>query len=148
MANIKRTPASNDAIEKMKQTIFSMGGFGFPPNLELIIKLFDWTSHSVDGVNHDTACPIILFENTVEVVYLRSLVKERIDYQGHPVQITGTFNLKVQELLGKPWGEVVDTLNQNYKGKKLKTLRKTYMGVNRNGDVQTISYNEYDLVVG
>lgn len=145
MANIRRINASNEAIEEMKRTAFSMGGFGFPPNLELIIEDFGWVSHSVDGVNKNTACPVVTLQGLTEIIYIRSLIKERIDYQGQIVPITGTFNLKVRELLGRTWGEVFEALTP-YKGKKLKTLRKTYMGINRNGDVQTISYNEYDLV--
>lgn len=144
MAEIKRTEASEAQVTEARKGTF---GFAliFPNGKELIIKGAGFVSHTVDGVTSTTATPVIFLENTDEVIYIRSLIKERYDYQNKPLEHKGTLNSFVRSLVGKTMGEVVDAIDAK-KGKKLTAITVTYFGVNRRGEVQPISYNVFDLV--
>lgn len=144
MATITRTAASSEAVEAARKNTFS-AGYGFSNNQILIIEDIVFVQHTIKGIETQTACPIIKLQGSSEVIYLRSLIKERYDFQNKLQEVTGTFNKKLLELSGKTIGEVVDTLTKEFKGKSLKALRKTYMGVNRAGEIQPISYNEFDI---
>lgn len=145
MAEIKRTLATDSQVVEARKGTFGMG-FGFSGGEELTVKEVGFVSHEVDGVKSTLATPVIFLEGRDEVIYIRSLIKERYDYQNNLIEHKGTLNALVRSLTGKTLGEVVDTLNTRLKGKKLRAQRITYSGVNRKGEVQLISYNVFDII--
>jgi hypothetical protein len=61
------------------------------------------------------------------------------------VVVKGSLNDIVKSYAGKTIGELIDHLN-TLKGKQVETTLTEYRGINRNGDVQTISVNGYNLL--
>lgn len=145
MAEIKMIGATEAQVTEARKGTFGMS-FGFPDGEELIIKEAGFVSHEVDGVKSTLATPVIFLENRNEVIYIRSLIKERYDYQNRQLEHKGTLNSFVRSFVGKTIGELIDAINTQLKGKKLRALRITYSGVNRRGDVQMISYNVFDII--
>ena len=144
MADIKRNAASQPAIAEAAAASFA-AGYGFSESQVLIIKGAEYVQHLVDGVLSARAVPVITLEGTAEVIYLQSFLKTRMDYKNQPIKVEATFNKVVTDFSGKTVGELVEYLNNNFKGKKLVAHRVTYSGINRRGEVQPISFNTYDL---
>ena len=144
MADIKRNAASQSAIAEAAAASFA-AGYGFSESQVLIIKGAEYVQHLVDGVLSARAVPVITLEGTAEVIYLQSFLKTRMDYKNQPIKVEATFNKVVTDFSGKTVGELVEYLNNNFKGKKLVAHRVTYPGINRRGEVQPISFNTYDL---
>lgn len=144
MAEIKMIGATESQVVEARKGTFGMG-FGFPDGEELIIKEAGFVSHEVDGVKSALATPVIFLENRKEVIYIRSLIKERYDYQNNRVEYKGSLNAFVRSFVGKTMGELIDTINTQLKGKKLIAHRVNFMGVNRLGVVQPIIFNVYDI---
>ena len=144
MADIKRNAASATAIAEAAAASFA-AGYGFSESQVLTIKNADYVQHTVDGVLSARAVPVITLEGSNEVIYLASFLKQRLDYKNQPVVFKATFNEVVVGFAGKTVGELVDYLNNNFKGKKLVAHRVTYSGINRRGEVQPISFNTFDL---
>lgn len=144
---IQRVTASEAAISKVKSESFILNSFLVPDGQEIEIVGVTFYSHTVDGVDKKTAVPCLLVKQgaTETPLYLRSFLRSRTDYKDVEVPVTGTFNLYVRSLMGKTIGEVESELN-THKGKKLKAKITEYRGVNRNGDIQTISFNQFDKV--
>jgi stage V sporulation protein SpoVS len=147
MADIKRISASAEAIESAKKASFVASSYLIPDGVNLTIKEATFTSHEVDGVDKKTAVPILVVLHGTEekVLYLRSFLSTKMDYKGESVDVGGSFNEHVKSLMGKTIGEVIDDLN-THKGAVIKAKIVEYRGVNRLGDIQTISINSYDKV--
>ena len=147
MADIKRVSASTEAIESAKNSTFTANSYLMPDGIEVTIKAAGFTSHEVDGVDKKTAVPvlILLWGSEEKVVYLRSFLSTKMDYKGESVDTGGTFNAYIKTLMGKTIGAVIDELNTHV-GKKLKVKVFEYRGINRLGDIQTISLNTFDKV--
>lgn len=147
MADIKRVSASTEAIESAKKSSFVASSYLIPDGVNLTIKEATFTSHEVDGVDKKTAVPILIVLHGTEekVIYLRSFLSTKMDYKGESVDVGGTFNEYIKSLMGKTIGEVIDDIN-THKNAVIKTKIVEYRGINRLGDVQTITLNSYDKV--
>lgn len=145
MPTIKRIGATDAQVNEAKAEKFG-AGYGFSDGQILTADKVEFISHSIDGKSARNACPVITLAGSAEVIYVRSLIKERYDYKGEKVASKGTLNAFVTSLIGKTIGEVVSELSAKLAGKKLRAVRLTYQGLDRRGEVRTISYNEYDFV--
>ena len=105
----------------------------------------------MDGVDKTNAVPVLVLyrgedkEENREYIYLRSFLKIRTTYKDEDVVVKGSLNDIVKSYAGKTIGELIDHLN-TLKGKQVETTLTEYRGINRNGDVQTISVNGYNLL--
>ncbi len=145
MATIKRINLTPEELVAARSEVFT-AGYGFNDGQILPFELAQLTKHEVDGVKKEKSQGIIIVKGFSDVIYLKSLLKDRVDYQNKVQPITGTLNLKIATLQGKPWGEIVDLLNKEFVGKSFRAVRKTYLSVDRNGDVAPRSYNEFDIL--
>lgn len=147
MADIKRVASSEKAIEDARNQSFVANSYLVPDGVNLTIKEATFTSHEVDGVKKESAQPIlvVLWGSEEKVIYLRSFLTSRKNYKDESVEINGTFNDYIKSLMGKTIGQVIDDVN-THKGAVIKAKIVEYRGINRLGDIQTISINSYDKV--
>lgn len=147
MAEIKRVAASSEAIENAKKASFVASSYLIPDGVNLTIKEATFVSHEVDGVDKKTAVPVLIVLHGTEekVLYLRAFLSTKMDYKGESVDVGGTFNAYIKSLMGKTIGEAIDDIN-THRGAVIKAKIVEYRGINRLGDIQTISINSYDKV--
>lgn len=143
---ITRVEATESQINEAKAAQFAAGGFGFNDGEILIIESYSFISHKVNGDLSKNAVPVIKLKGREDLIYLRSLIRERFDNKNEPVKFSGTLNLFVKEISGGTVGEVMAKLEEKLPaGSKITALRKHYIGINKLGDFQTISYNEFNF---
>ncbi len=146
MATIKRIELSPEELGRARSEVFT-ASYGFSDGQILPFEMAKLFYHEVDGVaKKEKSQGVLVLRGFSDVIYLKSLLKDRVDYQNKIQPITGTLNLKIATLQGKPWGEIVDLLNKEFVGKSFRAVRKTYLSVDRNGDVAPRSYNEFDIL--
>lgn len=147
MADIVRTAASNEITEKTRKATFDAATYYYNPNVEMTIVGCEVVTHKVDGVQKNNGVPVLALKHGEEkvIVYLRSFLKVRRDYKDEIVTIKGSLNDLVLSYRGKTIGELIDALNA-LSGRKVKTTLTVYRGINKNGEVQDIFVNGYDLM--
>lgn len=147
MADIVRTAASNEITEKTRKATFDAATYYYNPNVEMTIVSCKVVTHQVDGVQKNNGVPVLALKHGEEevIVYLRSFLKVRRDYKDEIVTIKGSLNDLVLSYRGKTIGELIDALNA-LSGRKVKTTLTVYRGINKNGEVQDIFVNGYDLM--
>lgn len=151
MAEIKRIAASSEAVENARNAKFEMSSYFVPEGTKFTISEAKFVSHNVDGVDKTNAVPVLILyrgedrEENRSYIYLRSFLKHRKNYKDENVVVKGSLNDIVKSYAGKTIGELVDHLN-TLKGKQVEATVTEYRGINRNGDVQSISVNGYNLL--
>lgn len=147
MADIVRTAASNEITEKTRKATFDAATYYYNPNVEMTIVGCKVVTHQVDGVQKNNGVPVLALKHGEEevIVYLRSFLKVRRDYKDDIVNVKGSLNDLVLSYRGKTIGELIDALNA-LSGRKVKTTLTVYRGINKNGEVQDIFVNGYDLM--
>ena len=78
-------------------------------------------------------------------VYLKSLCREIRDHRNDPIEIKGTLNDSVKELLGKSYADVLSFFEER-KGKTVTSTLICYKGVNKKGDTYDARRNGYNWV--
>jgi hypothetical protein len=146
MADIIRTAATAEITEKTRKATFDAATYYYNPNVEMTIVECKVVTHQVDGVQKNNGVPVLALKHGNEevVVYLRSFLKVRRDYKDDIVNVKGSLNDLVLSNRGKTIGELMDALNA-LSGRKVKTTLTVYRGINKNGEVQDIFVNGYDL---
>lgn len=128
-----------------------MSSYFAPEGTKFTISEANFVSHNVDGVDKTNAVPVLILfrgsdtEENRTYVYLRSFLKHRSNYKDEKVEVRGSLNDIVKSYAGKTIGELIDHLN-TLKGKQVEATVTEYKGINRNGDVQSISVNGYNLL--
>jgi hypothetical protein len=147
MADIIRTAATAEITEKTRKATFDAATYYFNPNVEMTIVGCKVVTHQVDGVQKNNGVPVLALKHGEEevIVYLRSFLKVRRDYKDDIVNVKGSLNDLVLSYRGKTIGELIDALNA-LSGRKVKTTLTVYRGINKNGEVQDIFVNGYDLM--
>lgn len=151
MAEIKRIQASEESVSNARSSKFEMSSYFVPEGTKFTISEAKFVAHSVDGVDKTNAVPVLVLfrgtdtEENRTYVYLRSFLKTRTNYKDESVVVKGTLNDLVKGFVGKTIGELIDHLN-TLKGKQVEATVTEYRGINRNGDVQSISVNGYNLL--
>ena len=149
MAEIIRTAASAETTNATRNQTFDLATYYHNPNVEMIIDRAEICTHKVDGVQKNNGVPVVyLKQGTAEhCVYLRSFLKSRRDYKDVDIVVKGSFDDLVRTYRTKTIGEMLDAINA-LKGRKVRTTLTVYKGINKNGDVQDIFVNGYDLIEG
>ena len=151
MADIKRIAASSESVSNARSAKFELSTYFLPEGVKFTISEAKFVSHNVDGVDKTNAVPVLVLyrgedkEENREYIYLRSFLKKRTTFKDEDVVVKGSLNDIVKSYAGKTIGELIDHLN-TLKGKQVETTLTEYRGINRNGDVQTISVNGYNLL--
>ena len=151
MAEIKRIAASSESVSNARNSKFELSTYFVPEGTKFTISEAKFVSHNVDGVDKTNAVPVLVLfrgedkEENRTYVYLRSFLKHRSNYKDEKVEIKGTLNDLVKSFVSKTIGELIDHLN-TLKGKQVEATVTEYRGINRNGDVQSISVNGYNLL--
>jgi len=151
MAEIKRIQASAESVNNARNAKFELSTYFVPEGTKFTISEANFASHSVDGVDKTNAVPVLVLfrgsdtEENRTYVYLRSFLKHRSNYKDESVEVKGTLNDLVKSFVSKTIGELIDHLN-TLRGKQVEATVTEYRGINRNGDVQTISVNGYNLI--
>lgn len=147
MAEIVRTTASAETTANARKQTFDLATYYHNPNIEMTIELAEITTHKVDGVQKNNGVPVVYFKQgeTQHCVYLRSFLKSRRDYKDTDIVVKGSFDDLVRTYRTKTIGEMLDAINA-LKGRKVRTTLTVYKGINKNGDVQDIFVNGYDLM--
>ena len=151
MATIKIISATAETTANARSAKFELSSYFLPEGVNLTIAEAAIVSHSIDGESKNNGCPVLWLyrgtdtpENRVPL-YLRSALKRRTDYKDNIINVVGTLNDLIKSFAGKTVGELIDHLN-TLKGKAVTTTVTEYRGVNKNGDVQTISVNGYNII--
>lgn len=146
MADIIRTAATAEITDKTRKAMFDAATYYYNPNIEMTIIGCKVVTHQVDGVQKNNGVPVLALKHGEEevIVYLRSFLKVRRDYKDEIVTIQGSLNDLVLSYRGKTIGELIDALDA-LNGRKVKTTLTVYRGINKNGEVQDIFVNGYDL---
>ena len=151
MAEIKRIAASSESVSNARNSKFELSTYFVPEGTKFTISEAKFVFHNVDGVDKTNAVPVLVLfrgedrEENRTYVYLRSFLKHRSNYKDEKVEIKGTLNDLVKSFVSKTIGELIDHLN-TLKGKQVEATVTEYRGINRNGDVQSISVNGYNLL--
>ena len=151
MANVKRIAPSAESVNNARNAKFELSTYFHPSGVKFTISEAKFTSHNVDGVDKTNSVPVLVLyrgedkEENREYIYLRSFLKKRTTYKDEDVAVQGSLNELVKSFAGKTMGELIDHLN-TLKGRQVETTLTEYRGINRNGDVQTISVNGYNLL--
>lgn len=151
MAEIKRIQASAESVNNARNAKFELSTYFVPEGTKFTISEAKFVAHSVDGVDKTNAVPVLVLfrdsdtEENRTYVYLRSFLKQRSNYKDEKVEVKGTLNDLVKSFVSKTIGELIDHLN-TLKGKQVEATVTEYRGINRNGDVQSISVNGYNLI--
>lgn len=147
MADIIRTAATAEITDKTRKAVFDAATYYYNPNVEMVIVGCRVVTHQVDGVQKNNGVPVLVLKHGEEevIVYLRSFLKVRRDYKDDIVNVKGSLNDLVLSYRGKTIGELIDALNA-LSGRKVKTTLTVYRGINKNGEVQDIFVNGYDLM--
>lgn len=151
MADIVRITATEESRQAARNARFELSSYFVPAGTKFTISEATFVSHKVDGTAKTNAVPVIILyrgtdtEENRTYVYLRSFLKTRTNYKDESVLVKGTLNDLVKGFTGKTMGELIDHLN-TLKGKQVEATVNEYRGINRNGEVQSISVNGYDLL--
>ena len=148
---IERINASNEKKQNARNSKFEISQYFVPEGTKFAISSADFVSHKVDGQETDSAVPVLILyrgedtEPNRTYVYLRSFLKVRRTFKDEVVKVQGTLNDLVKGFAGKTIGELIDHLN-TLKGRQVEATVTEYRGINKNGDVQSISVNGYNLL--
>jgi hypothetical protein len=148
---IERINASDAKKQNARGAKFELSTYFVPEGTKFTIASADFVSHKVDGKEADSAVPVLILyrgedtEANRTYIYLRSFLKIRRTFKDEVVNVQGTLNDLVKGFAGKTNGELVDHLN-TLKGRQVEATVTEYRGINKNGDVQSISVNGYNLL--
>lgn len=148
---IERITATAEKKQNARNSKFELSTYFVPEGTKFTISSADFVSHKVDGKDTETAVPVLILyrgkdtEPNRTYIYLRSFLKIRRTFKDEVVNVNGTLNDLVKGFAGKTIGELIDHLN-TLKGKQVEATVTEYRGINKNGDVQSISVNGYNLL--
>lgn len=148
---IERITATAEKKQSARNSKFELSTYFVSAGTKFTISSADFISHKVDGKETDSAAPVLILyrgedkEANRTYVYLRSFLKIRRTFKDEVVNVQGTLNDLVKGFSGKTLGELIDHLN-TLKGRQVEATVTEYRGINKNGDVQSISVNGYNLL--
>lgn len=148
---IERITATAEKKKSARVAKFELSTYFVPEGTKFTISSADFVSHKVDGKEADNAVPVLILYRGEDIepnrtyIYLRSFLKVRRTFKDEVVNVQGTLNDLIKGFAGKTTGELIDHLN-TLKGKQVEATVTEYRGINRNGDVQSISVNGYNLL--
>lgn len=145
MAEITRTTATETQISNLNKLTFG-ATLTIPSGTKLTIKECTTIAHLVDGKPSKNAVGVFKcsFGDSEHIIYINSLIKKRFDYQGNPIPYKGSLNLEAAKQIGKTWADAL-TEFKKLEGKQIVAIETFYKGVDRNGDVRDILFNEFSF---
>lgn len=143
---IVRTTATAEQVANLNKLVFG-ATLTLPTGTELTIKSCELVAHTVDGKASKNAVAVFkcALGSGEHIIYINSLIKRRFDYNGNPLEHKGSLNLEISKLIGKTWAEAFEECKK-FEGRKISALEIFYKGIDRNGDIRDMLYNEWNFV--
>lgn len=143
--------ASQSAIEKANASFsISRGASPFQDGVVFQITETTWKNPLVDGkVDEAHVSPVLV--TTVGDLFLRSLLRDKVDVDNKPMHQRGTLIDFVRQTVnasaGKSDGEILSVILEGCKGRSIITTRVPYVAKSRDGRPYATSLVQLDFKV-